>query len=77
MKTDSFVLTFSPISTALFPCFVMSTVGDISLINGAMCQWNTDIADGMDEGGFFLWICFAKAVGNGFISAGLEVNFSS
>jgi len=31
INTDSFVLTFSVISTALFPSCVMSTVGDISL----------------------------------------------
>ncbi len=37
-KMLCFVVTISLISTALFPCCVMSTVGDISLINGAMCQ---------------------------------------
>ena len=38
MNRDSFVLTFSVISTAFFPGCVMSTGGDISLINVSIRQ---------------------------------------
>lgn len=42
MNTDSFGLSFSLISTALFSWCVMPTVGDISSINRAIWQWNAN-----------------------------------
>ena len=74
MNTDSFVLTFSLTSTAFFPGCVMSTVGDISLINVAICQFGNEAMEHGWRGWngwtrIFYWICIAKADEHGLVCA--------